>query len=272
MNRTRFRWLAIAVLVLAAYLWPFGAQAGLPAPDNLIYGTIVLDGRPVTATNPTVVVQVRRILAGPAIASYQMGTSAEAGNLFYVLRLGLESPPVQQASNSQVGDSFFIVVTDPSGIREIRSFRIAEWGGVARIDFGPSLDADNSGISDSWEQLSGPGDSQSDLDNDKLSKLSEYIAGTNPNEAQSSFKIEVAPDPATEQIIVSFFARAAEGIGYEGRTRFYMLESTTNLLLAPWRPVTSFEAVLGQNQTILFAQPRTNPPAFYRARVWLQGP
>src|SRR5262249_10185190 len=63
------------VLGLACLLsFPWNARAELPAPDNLLYGTITLGSQLVTAANTNVIVEARTSLAGPAVSSYRMGT------------------------------------------------------------------------------------------------------------------------------------------------------------------------------------------------------
>jgi hypothetical protein len=264
----------LITISLLSLTYPTRLRAELRVPDNLIYGSIVLDGQPVTSLNTNVVVEARRSLTGPAIASYRMGSEAEAGDLLYVLRLALESTPVLESSNSEVGATLFLVVRDSINskvVREIRTFRIAEWGQAVRIDFGSSPDADGDGIPDNWESLHGGGPPSSDDDSDGLTKLSEYIAGTNPNDTSSVFKVDVSRDPIAEALLVSFFARSAERTGYEGRSRLYSLEAATSIS-GPWITLSNYDSMLGQNQSVLLVQPLTNGSAFYRGRVWLQGP
>jgi hypothetical protein len=109
------------------------------------------------------------------------------------------------------------------------------------------------------------------LDGDGHSRLEEYTAGTNPNDPQSACKVSIRILPAEVQ--VSFPALRAEGAGYEGRNRFYALESAASLAPESWKVVPDFARVHAANQTVVFAAPfGREPSAFYQTRVWLEGP
>ena len=71
--------------------------------------------------------------------------------------------------------------------------------------------------------------------------------------------------------VISFQALPAEGTGYEGKERFYTLESSAGLAGSSWTPVTGFSKVLGANQTVIHQTTATSPN-FYRAAVWLEEP
>src|SRR5262245_55138519 len=46
-------------------------RAELPAPDNILYGTLVVDGRPIFAVHTNFVLEATRTLGGAPIASYR---------------------------------------------------------------------------------------------------------------------------------------------------------------------------------------------------------
>lgn len=258
------------VVLLVAPLAVTDVRGVIPEPDNILYGTITLDNQPVTAARTDVVVEARRLINGPAIVRYRMGSNPTVGN-FYSLRLALESlVPVTDANASQVGDSLFIVVTDASGIRTQTTYDLADRGAVQRVDFGGAVsDSDGDGLADAWEALhfGGLGQGPASVSLNGRTALQNYIAGTNPNDTNSVFGVGVTLN--NNITLVSFQALRAEGIGYEGRNRFYSLEQTANPA-SGWQGVTGFTNVPGNNTTITYPAPGTNSSAFYRGRVWLQ--
>ena len=72
-----------------------------------------------------------------------------------------------------------------------------------------------------------------------------------------------------EDILVSFPALAAEGIGYDGKTRYYALEWRTNLLDGTWQPIPGYSNILGQGQLILFTNESMEQILLQRGKAWL---
>jgi len=140
------------ILILLVILISFASRADISEPDNLLYGTLVLDNQIITAARTDIVIEARRSQGGVPIASYRMGADPRLGS-FYRLRLNLEAaPPVTHTNTSRLGDSVFIVVRDASGIRGQTSFTFPERGNVQRVDFGaPVTDSDGNGLPDAWE-------------------------------------------------------------------------------------------------------------------------
>lgn len=135
----------------------------------------------------------------------------------------------------------------------------------------PSMaDMDLDGLPDLWEitWLGGTHASPyGDSDANNISNLDEYIAGTIPTDRSSRFELWIdhtAGAPALE-----FMALAASGVGYEGLTRLYTLESATNLLNRAWQPVPGYTAIIGADQIIRYNS-FTNRSEFFRARAWLE--
>jgi hypothetical protein len=248
-------------------------RAGLPEPDNILYGTITLDNQPVTAARADVVVEARRLISGPAVASYRMGSSSQAGG-YYSLRIPLESAlPLINPDASLTGDSLFIVVLDASGIRSQTTYTVGDRAMVQRLDFGSAvLDGDGDGLPDAWETLNfgSLNVAANSINLNGQTALQNYVAGTNPNDTNSVFSVSVS---ITNNLrLVSFQAFRAEGVGYEGLSRYYSLEYSTNVGASAWAGVDNYTNLLGNNQTLTYQSSDTNSPVFYRGKVWLQGP
>jgi hypothetical protein len=99
--------------------------------------------------------------------------------------------------------------------------------------------------------------------------LHNYIAGTDPNDPNSLFLLNVSSAGASTE--VSFHALRAHGTGYDGRTRHYSLESAS----APggsWQTVPGFSDLVGNDLTVRFESLTTDAPRFFRVNVRLTGP
>ncbi|HXJ56524.1 MAG TPA: thrombospondin type 3 repeat-containing protein [Verrucomicrobiae bacterium] len=247
------------------------ALAVIPEPPNILYGTITLDNAPVTADMTNVVVEARRTTNGPVVASYRMGSDPQLGS-YYSLHIPIESvAPITDDTNSQTGDKLIILLRDASGLRAQTNFTIVERGDVLRADFGTAVfDSDGDGLPDSWElaYFGSLGRNGSFVGLNGMTALQNYIAGTNPNDPNGGFKLFIVPD--NEQRQVSFFAIRAAGPGYEGKSRYYTLESSSNPA-TNYLAVTGVTNILGNNQTVLHSSAApTN--LFFRSRVTLRGP
>ncbi|HAL91703.1 MAG TPA: hypothetical protein DCM68_01600 [Verrucomicrobia bacterium] len=255
------------------------ARAEVPEPDNILYGTILLDGVPVTATNTNVVVEARFQMDGPALDTYRMGSDAKLGNVFYALRPDMETAP-QAGTNTVVkGDTLFIVLSDQTGQRDVKTHSVSDRGVVARIDFGASFDTEDlnaNGIPDAWEAtyLAGLGDGgdgdrtpEGDFDLDGVSNLGEYLGGTDPKDEEDYFAVAIE---SNVNPVVRFTALPASGLGYEGKQRFYALESSSNLVGHFWTNVAAYERIAGSGQIVAYPMPGTNLLENYRGRVWLE--
>ncbi len=248
--------------------------AAVPLPDHLLYGTLALNGRPVTSTQTNVWVEARRAVGGPVIASYRMGSSRRLGDHYYALRI-----PVGEAGNetspvAQPGENLLVTVRDAGVIHHRATHPLAEPAAVLRLDFGATLDADGDGVPDGWELVelgTAGGLADGDSDGDGLRDSEEYASGTRPRDPNDVFRLATQID--ADQVSVSFRALAALGVGFEGRTRFYALEATTDPAAGAWQVVENQSRIPGTGQLVVYAEP-SDPenPRFFRARVWLEGP
>jgi hypothetical protein len=115
----------------------------------------------------------------------------------------------------------------------------------------PPGDQDEDGMADNWEQrhFGNTNNCAPDLDSDADSyrNSEEYIAGTDPTNRESRLSVRV--EPLGDGVRVSWPARPADGVGYEGKARRYDLEQRASLVTGAWQAVagrTNIPAVDGQ--------------------------
>jgi len=261
------RILLLLLLAAALPVW-----AGVPEPDNIIYGQIYFGTNQVTAKNTNVLVEAWLATNGPTVASYAMGTLFTAGN-FYSLRLSLENTDPTTAAALQDGEKIYLVVIDPTGVRYQQQITVGNRLAVQRVDFQPVNNAlDTNGLPSAWETFYF---GRSGLNTNALTVNGQtiwqnYVAGTSPVNSTDVFMVDVAP--GADGANVSFPTRPATGAGYVNVSRHYALDNGNNIGAPLWTPVAGYSNILGSGQTVLFVAPASNGPTFYRGRVWLQTP
>jgi len=262
---------ALILLILIILISP-ASRGALSEPPNILYGAISLNNQPITAARTDVVVQARRSLNGPAIASYRMGSDPAAGD-FYSLRIPVEILGVPNSpAAAQAGENLYIVATDSAGRRQDATYSMGERSAVQRLDLGPlRLDTDADFLPDAWEMLYFGNLNQNwlTLAPNGKSAWDNYQTGANPNNAGSLFRITSVRDG--DQLSVSFVARRAAGPGYEGAVRQYWLEAAPDPI-GPWIVVPGYSGLVGSDQTVTFKTPFAGGPRFFRGQVWLNRP
>jgi hypothetical protein len=244
------------------------ARAELSAPDNLIYGRIVLDGQPVTSESSHVTVEARRS-SGMPVARYRMGQQSDAGD-FYVLTLTMEeAPPLRDANALLANETIHLAVVSHGVDRMLQSYAVAARGEVQRIDFGSGSTNGPSGF-EAWALSYGLAtDAQNlDADGDGVSNGAEFTAGTIPTNAASQFLLRIESVAGTPE--VSFDALRAEGPGYEQRTRRYALQRLAGVPGGVWQSVPGYEAIAGANQRVTYVPSAGATPECFRGLVWLE--
>jgi hypothetical protein len=255
------------LFVLAA-----SATAAVPIPDHLLYGTLAIDGRPVTRTDTGITIEARRTAFGPVLASYRMGSRPANGDFYYSLRIPVAKPADASPAQAALGESVVITVRTATGIAHQAVHSVTEPGVALRLDFGAGVDTNGDGVPEGWE-LATFGTSGSNLgrdsDGDGASDRAEYFAGTQPTDPADVFRLALTQDGANLQ--VGFRALRAAGTGFEARTRYYALESTLDPTRGPWTPVPNHSRIPGNGQFVTYSEPKgTHAPTFFRARVWLE--
>jgi hypothetical protein len=224
----------------------------------------------VTAADTHIVIEARHEANGPVVAAASMGTEPAAGDL-YVLRVAMESGlPLMNPLTAVVGDTLLLSVIDAGAVAAETSFTISARGQTQRVDIGtlhPDTDADT--LPDAWENthfgVLDYGPSSIGLNGQSL--LHNYIAGTDPNQESSGFAVIIGRDE--QEVLVSFTTQQADGPGYEGLTRYYTLQLSSDLETA-WNNVDGYTSLPGDNTQVLYAQPQNGQPGFYRVLVWLE--
>lgn len=196
---------ALRPLPLLGLLGLLGSRllAGLPEPDNLLWGTIVLGTNVVTASRTDVRVEARRTADGPAIASYTLGDAPPIGAQ-YSLRIPVESwAPLEDAASATNGETLHITVVEGNTVRHQVPYTVGRpagaasdlRGAVVRLDFGDT-DADGDGLSDRWELEHFGGNSATagaDPDGDGASNLLEFLNQSDPNVKDSLHPADLNP-------------------------------------------------------------------------------
>lgn len=137
---TRSNWV-VALGFVSLIVFP--VFAGIPEPDAILFGKLVVDGSTKGRDDRQIEVFARVDGSPEAIGGYRMGDSVAAGDL-YVLHLKLELPVPESPLSpdaARIGQTADIYIRDPQGERFIRKFFIRGRGVIQRID----LDTSTSG-------------------------------------------------------------------------------------------------------------------------------
>jgi hypothetical protein len=112
------------------------------------------------------------------------------------------------------------------------------------------------------------GGENGDSDNDGLTNLAEYTLGTDPHSSDPSL-LTLAP-VVGNSFTLTFLARAASGTGYEGLTRMYDVQLSSDLAPNSWLDVSGYTRIVGAGQSVVVTLPINSPRKFYRVNVHLE--
>ncbi len=109
------------------------AEAGRPQAENIIFGSIWANGRPVATTN--LVIEARRGDVGPVVARYRLGDDPGAGDLFF-LKIQRETAPALSPVSVDANEPLTLVVTVAGKRSFLSRVQLPSPGRCVRVDFG----------------------------------------------------------------------------------------------------------------------------------------
>jgi len=107
-----------------------------------------------------------------------------------------------------------------------------------------------------------------DSDHDGMYTWEEYIAGTHPTNPASVFVLSIMKSGG--QVMVSYQTMAA-GAEYDGKDRYYSLESMTNTPTGSWAGLSGGTNIFGTGQSVVYTNlSDPSKTVYYRGRVQLR--
>ena len=131
-----------------------------------------------------------------------------------------------------------------------------------RVNSSGAADSDGDGLPDSYELANGldrdnPNDAGEDPDGDRTTNWQEYLAGTNPQNSNSVFRI-MRFNRFSNELILSFLA---------GTGKMYTIERGTHLPTVAWETMTNIGSGTNTTVTVTNSAGTTTSNGFYRVRV-----
>jgi hypothetical protein len=106
-------------------------------------------------------------------------------------------------------------------------------------------------------------------DGDNLTNIQEYVFGSDPTTPEAGVFLNA--NSTGGLFTLSFIARQAAGVGYAGLTRYYTVETSTDLAnAASWSALTSYSNIVGANQVVTPTPSTAGTRGFYRLKTWLE--
>lgn len=261
-------WVALAMAPTLA------VHAGLAEPDVVVWGTVSIQGTPITARRTDVVLEARDSASGAVLASYRMGTLPAAGDHF-VLRIPVQAdtPPSADPQAATLGTTTLqIQVATALQLLGQQPVPVPARGLFQRLDLVLSQGADANDLPDDWENAyfgSTGQNPDADPDADGRTTREEFEAGTHPLQPDSPPSLGISRIEG--QSMITFRANAAAGPGYTGIRRLYTLESAVAVPSSPaaWFPESTANEVPGNGQLVQVAPIATDRSRFFRLHLRL---
>jgi hypothetical protein len=136
-----------------------------------------------------------------------------------------------------------------------------------------NVDNNGNGIPDWWEVLTFGGTnvvtSTTDRDQDKFSDHDEWVAGTDMTNAASLLRLGATR--TNGQSVVSFDMLPETGEWYTGRTRYYDLQWSTNLVKPSggWMDMDGMTNIPGESRTVAYTNIQSDAVRIYRVKARL---
>jgi hypothetical protein len=261
-------WVAV---ILAPAL---AVHAGLAEPDVIVWGTVSIQGTPVTARRTDVVLEARDTASGAILASYRMGTLPAAADHF-VLRIPVQATvplPADPLAASLGSTTVRIQVATALQLLGQQPVAVPARGQFQRLDIALSQGADANDLPDEWENAyfgSTGQNPDADPDVDGLTTREEFEAGTDPVRPDEPPNLGISRIEGRSAI--TFEARAASGPGYAGLQRRYTLESAAEVPgpSSNWTPEPAVNDLPGTGQQVQVTPIVTDHSRFFRLRLRL---
>lgn len=257
-------------------------QAGLPLAPTVTYGLIRNEyGQPILSGADVAIIKND---GSGTVCAHQMIEGLFLPGVNYRLSLELESgAPLRRIQAALVGDPMRIAVTIGGVDQPLTpnpAFPAPSPGVARRIDYATGIDSDGDGIPDAWKALmvlmsDGFFTSIDDIkahedpDEDGLTNLQEFLAGTLPFLATDVFQIvDVERDPETRRFKLRFSTTDA--------LRTYHVLTSTGDRPENWIPIPStltpdgeliYQTYPGNNRVRTVYVDGSLPQGFFRIAV-----
>jgi hypothetical protein len=214
---------------------------------------------------------VLTLLTPPSIVSQPTNMAVQAGDTANLTVVATGTPPLAyqwwfNQTNQLAGETNPILVVANVQAANVGSYHVVVTNVAGSITSAvatltlTTLDRDGDGIPDDWEIAHGldpnlATDANLDTDNDGLTNLQEYLAGTNPTNAASVLKFESSALSGTTNLLLQFNAVS---------NKSYSIEYRNNVTGQLWQEWLAIDAVSSNRVLKLTNALGTNAQRYFR--------